>query len=73
MLCFCALLFASEVAAQERVQADEGFPWGTHLITVPLVLLFGVFIGWSLRERKYAQDQALREIEEDHAKAKKSD
>ncbi len=48
--------------AQERVQAEESFPWGIHLIAVPLILIFGIFIGWSLRERKQAQDDTRKEL-----------
>ena len=51
-------VLGTTLVAQDRVEAEEGFPWDIHLITVPLVLLFGVFIGWSLRERKYAGDEA---------------
>ena len=51
MLLMC-LYFGAILAAQQRVDVDSGFPWGIHFITIPLILLVGIFIGWTLRDRK---------------------
>jgi len=57
MLVAAPLLMAQ---GQATVQPEEGFPWGIHLITIPLVLAFGILVGWSLRERKAQADEARR-------------
>ena len=47
----------------------EHFDWGIHAITIPGVLLFGIFLGWSLRERKIAQDEARKAIAKERSAA----
>ncbi len=46
------------------VDVDNSWPWVEHIISIPLVLLIGVFVGWVLHQRKVAQDAARREIED---------
>lgn len=67
MIAFVLMLFPAALAAQDRVETDDGFPIGIHLITIPVVLLFGVFLGWTLRERKLAQDEARRRLMQEQA------
>lgn len=55
------LLAASVVIAWIGLDDGRGFPWGTHLVTVSAVLLFGVVIGWWLRERQLAEERARDE------------
>lgn len=46
----------------QPVDSDKGWPWGIHMITIPLVLLFGIVIGWTLHERKVNHEDARRDI-----------
>ena len=59
VIVFAIVLHAEDVSP---VDVDDDFRWDIHLIAIPLVLLFGIFIGWSLHERKSAADQARREL-----------
>lgn len=59
VVAYAPVLLAADSAP---VQPDEGFPWGIHLITIPLTVAFGILVGWSLRERK-AQADAKREAD----------
>lgn len=51
----------------EETGTFDGFDWGIHAITIPAVLLLGVAIGWSMAERKRAQDEARKEIQRQKA------
>lgn len=59
----CILLAAAILVAWFGLDDGRGFPWGTHLVTVPAVLLLGVVIGWWMRERQAAEDRAREEID----------
>lgn len=62
-------LMSLALLASEEPGTFDGFDWGIHAITIPGVLLLGVAIGWSLRERKVAADEARAEIAKQRAEA----
>lgn len=39
------------------------FNLGIHLVSIPATVAIGVLIGWMLRDRKAANDEAQREID----------
>jgi hypothetical protein len=39
------------------------FNWGIHLVTIPMTIAIGVLIGWVLRDKKAANDDARRELD----------
>lgn len=45
------------------VDQSEGWPWEVHLLTIPLVFFFGLAVGWILRERKLANDEARERLQ----------
>ncbi len=57
-----AVLVAAIVVAWVGLDDGRGFPWGTHLVTVPAVMLLGVIVGWWMRERQLAEERARDEI-----------
>ncbi len=53
--------------------AGWNFNWGIHIISIPLTVALGVMIGWAMRDRKAAEDEARRELaQRDAAKSEKS-
>lgn len=42
---------SAQRGAQQAVEVEGGWPWEIHIITIPLVFLFGLAVGWMLRER----------------------
>lgn len=39
------------------------FNWGIHIVTIPMTVAIGVLIGWMLRDKKAANEDARRELE----------
>lgn len=64
MILSVMILIGAIIFAAVGLDDGRGFPWGTHMVTVSAVLLLGVVIGWWLRERQLAEENARREIEE---------
>lgn len=60
-----ATLIAAVVVAYFGLDDGRGFPWGTHLVTVPAVMLLGVIVGWWMRERQAAEERAREEIDKE--------
>lgn len=50
-----------------EMRDGEQFPWGTHIVTIPAVFLFGLVAGWVMRERQAAEERARAEIEKEQA------
>lgn len=50
-----------------EMRDGEQFPWGTHIVTIPAVFLFGLVAGWVMRERQAAEEKARAEIEKEQA------
>ena len=67
VIAMALLLVAIGVSVFVRPQPGE-FPWGIHIVTIPGVCLAGVVIGWLMRDRQAAEDQARDQI-----KAEKKD
>ncbi|MBX3460391.1 MAG: hypothetical protein KF696_10590 [Planctomycetes bacterium] len=63
LLLSVVILVAAIIFAAIALDDGRGFPWGTHLVTVPAVALLGVVVGWWLRDRQAAEEEARREIE----------
>jgi hypothetical protein len=61
----CVLLLGSIGLAVADLRAEDAFPWGIHLVTVPAVLLLGVIMGWGLRDRQLAEEAARRQLDEE--------
>lgn len=59
------LLVAAVVVVAVVKVPERGFPWGIHLVTVPAVLLLGVIIGWFMRDRQFAEEQAQQAVDAD--------
>ncbi len=59
-------IFAQAVLDQEpSVYEPKGeFPWGIHLITIPLTIVFGFVLGWIVRERLFANEQAHQALKQ---------
>ena len=73
-LCLTVLYASAPLLAADNqpVDTEKGWPWGIHMITIPLVLLFGIVIGWTLHERKVSQEDARREVAEKKAASDKA-
>jgi len=39
------------------------FNVGIHIVTIPMTIAIGIMIGWMMRDKKAANDDARREIE----------
>jgi fluoride ion exporter CrcB/FEX len=48
-----------------EMREGEQFPWGTHLVTIPAVFLFGLVAGWALSQRQAAEEKARQELASD--------
>ncbi|MHC4841112.1 MAG: hypothetical protein ACYTDT_09185 [Planctomycetota bacterium] len=53
------------VAVLTNLGENDPFPWGTHIVTIPIVLLVGVVIGWTMRDKQAAEERAKAHIETD--------
>ncbi|MBE7490880.1 MAG: hypothetical protein HS108_03815 [Planctomycetes bacterium] len=57
-------LLGAAIAVSVFVTPVAGdFPWGIHIVTIPAVALVGVVIGWVMRDRQAAEEQAKAEVE----------
>jgi hypothetical protein len=70
LVCLGAIACGSALVAAERVDSAPGFPWAIHVFTIPLTLLLGIFVGWALRDRKAANDEARQVAAQQRGDAK---
>ncbi|MDC1141928.1 hypothetical protein OAU50_02450 [Planctomycetota bacterium] len=59
------MLGVALVAVLTDLGENDPFPWGTHIVTIPVVLLVGVVIGWMMRDKQAAEERAEAGIESD--------
>lgn len=62
-----AILGVATAVVVLEMRDGEEFPWGTHLVTIPAVFLFGLVAGWVMRERQAAEEKARAEMDEEGA------
>jgi hypothetical protein len=60
-------------AGSGPVDTGGGFPWSIHVFTIPLVLVLGIFIGWAMRDRRAANEDARRSARSSQVPAAGSD
>ncbi|MCF6228843.1 MAG: hypothetical protein L3J82_09335 [Planctomycetes bacterium] len=59
------LLVVSIVVAVISSGVKDAFDWGTHIVTIPCVLLLGVVVGWMMRDKQAAEERAKTSVDED--------
>ncbi|MEE9311768.1 MAG: hypothetical protein V3V10_05075 [Planctomycetota bacterium] len=52
------LLVVAIVVAVISSGVKDAFDWGTHIVTIPCVLLLGVVVGWMMRDKQAAEERA---------------
>lgn len=64
LVVLCLLLLAGSIVVVVLGSPAGEFPWGIHLVTIPGVLLVGVVVGWTMRDRQAAEERARAELSE---------
>lgn len=59
------LMIIAIVTAVISSGVKDSFDWGTHIVTIPCVLLLGIVIGWVMRDRQAAEERAKAAIGSD--------